>query len=197
MKIIVRLWLCWLGAFLLLPARGQSAADFLEQGWVMNHAVIPLYSEPGNSPAAIVRVDKVYTEYEKHGFFRIGALPIGVLEGVTFEAKDASPQGRNLERLASWLGADAGSHLELRGVRFIASPSSSLEAGRLRPTGRERWELSGGVAFVRGTNTLRADKATIQVTGPNAGLLILQTTPPSTNTFLFCNSTATPVAFSK
>jgi hypothetical protein len=153
----------------------------------MQHAVIPVYTEPEKNLSALVHVDKAYTDYEKRGFFHIGALPVAVLEGVTFEARDPAPAAQNLARLASWLGVDAGRHVELRRVKFAASPVSSLEADRVVLAGRDQWELLGGVRLVSGANETRAEKATLQVAGANAGQLILQTTPPSTNTFLFSN----------
>jgi len=186
-RFFVRMALCGLAVFCCLPGRGQTVADLLQRGWNMQHAVIPVYTEPEKNLSALVHVDKAYTDYEKRGFFHIGALPVAVLEGVTFEARDPAPAAQNLARLASWLGVDAGRHVELRRVKFAASPVSSLEADRVVLAGRDQWELLGGVRLVSGANETRAEKATLQVAGANAGQLILQTTPPSTNTFLFSN----------
>ena len=49
-------------------------------------------------------MDKVYTEYEKHGFFHIGALPVAVLDGVTLMFRDPALAAKNLALLRSWLG---------------------------------------------------------------------------------------------
>jgi hypothetical protein len=189
MKTIVRIALCWLGGVLLLPAQGQSVADWLPAGLGMRHAAIPIYSDPDQKLSMVVRVDQTYTEYEKRGFFRIGALPVAVLEGVTFEIKDPAPAAKSLARLRGLLGAEAGNHVELRQVKFVVSPGSSLEGGRVLFLGDDRWELVNGVRLVSGTNEMRAEKATLQVAGEQAGQVILQTTPPTTNTFLFCNLT--------
>ena len=107
-------------------------------------------------------MDKVYTEYEKRGFFHIGALPVAVLEGVTYEVKDAEKAAKNLARLPSWLGGDAGKHVELRGVKLVASPTHRLEGGRLLFLDNNRWELAGGVRLISGTNEFRAASATLR-----------------------------------
>jgi hypothetical protein len=192
MKLIVQMALCWLAPLLLFPARGQMMVDWMQAARGARNLVIPRYSEPDKKLYAVISVDKVYSEYEKKGFFRIGALPVTVLEGITCEVKDPAPAAKNLAHLRSWLGADTGRHLDLRGVKFAASPSSRLEGGRLLFLDDDRWQLTGGVRFVSGAGEVRAESATLQVTGERAGELILQTTPATTNTFLFGNISPIP-----
>jgi hypothetical protein len=55
-----------------------------------------------------------------------------------------------------------------------------------------RWQLAGGVRLVSGSNEIHAESATLQVSGARAGELILQTTPPTTNTFLFSSIAPIP-----
>ena len=110
MKMIVRMALCWAAAFAFLPARGQTVVDWMQAARGAQHLAIPRYTEPDKTLYAVISVDKVYTEYEKRGFFRIGALPVAVLEGVTYEVKDPAPAAKNLARLRSWLGGDTGNH---------------------------------------------------------------------------------------
>ena len=185
MKMTVRMAFWWLAAFVLLPARGQTIVDWMQAARGAQHLVLPRYSEPDKTLYAVISVDKVFTEYEKRGFFRIGALPVAVLEGVTYEVKDPGPAAKNLARLRSWLGGDTGNHVELRGFKLVASPTSRLEGARLLFLDNDRWELAGGVRWISGANEVRAESATLQVAGAQAGKLILQTTPPTTNTFLF------------
>ena len=185
MKMMIRWGFLGVAAFLFLPARGQAVADWMQAARGAQHLVIPRYSEPDMTLYAVISVDKVYTEYEKHGFFHIGALPVAVLDGVTYDVRDPALAAKNLALLRSWLGGDTGNHLELRQVKLVASPASRLEAGRLRFLDNDRWELLNGVRLISGTNEVRAAGATFHVAGAQAGELILQTTPPSTNTFLF------------
>src|SRR5271166_2910787 len=83
--------------------RGQAVMDWFEAAEGAQHLSIPRYTEPDKTLYAVVRVE---TEYELHGLFRIGALPIVVLDGFTYEVKDAVPAARNLAGLPEWLGAD-------------------------------------------------------------------------------------------
>ena len=55
---------------------------------------------------------------------------MAVLEGITFEVKDPAPAAKYLARLRALLGVEAGNHVELRQVKFVVSPASSLEGGR-------------------------------------------------------------------
>ena len=183
--MIVKLALCWLAACPLLPAHGQTVVDWMQAAHGAQHLTIPRYTEPDKTLYAVISVDKVYTEYEKRGFFHIGALPVAVLEGITYEVKDPALAAKNLARLRSWLGGDTGNRLELRGVKLVASPTSRLEGGRLLFLDNDRWQLTGGVRWVSGAGEVRAQSATLRVAGAQAGELILQTTPPTTNTFLF------------
>lgn len=192
MKMIVKTALCGLAAFSLLPAHGQAVVDWMQAAGGAQHLVIPRYSQPDKSLYAVISVDKVYMEYEKRGFFHIGALPVAVLEGVTYEAKDAEKAAKNLVRLPTWLGGDAGKHVELRGVKLVASPTHRLEGGRLLFLDNNRWELQDGVRLISGTNEFRAPSATLEVAGARAGEVILHTTPSTTNTFLFDNLSQNP-----
>jgi hypothetical protein len=121
-------------------------------------------------------------DYERRGFFRIGLFPVGVLEGVTFEPRDLSSPSGGLAAFRRWLGAGADKHVELHGVTLLLSATNRLEAGTLRCLADGRWELRKGVHFISGANDLRAPVATLQWTGNRAGQLVLQTTPPITNT---------------
>ena len=192
MKMNVRMALCWAAAIPFLPARGQAVVDWMQAARGAQHLTIPRYSEPDKALYAVISVDKVYTEYEKHGFFRIGILPVAVLEGVTYEVKDPVPAAKNLARLRSWLGGETGNHLELRQVKLVASPTSRLEGARLLFLDNERWQLAGGVRLISGANEFRAESATLRVAGARAGEVILQTTPPTTTTFLFGNISQIP-----
>jgi hypothetical protein len=59
-------------------------ADLLADGFHLKGAVISLYSGADGGPATVVRFEQAYRDYESKGFFRIGILPIAVVEGVKF-----------------------------------------------------------------------------------------------------------------
>ena len=185
MKKTITVATCLIAACAVQPARGQSAMDWLETAEGAKHLSIPRYTETGKTLYAVIRVDSIHTEFEMHGFFHIGALPVAVLEGFTYEVKDPVPAAMNLAELPGWLGGDAARHTELRNVKFIASPASSLESRNIKFLDHERWELTGAVRLISGTNVFQAGKAILRVAGKRAGEVVLQSSPPTTNTFLF------------
>ncbi len=145
--------------------------------------MIGLYSGTEAEPAAVVRLDRVYTDYERKGFFRIGILPIGVMEGVTFELQHPESVTNGLAQVDKWLGARAARRLELRRVSFLVSAPTTnrLDTGRVRPAADGKLALLDGVNFLSGTNQVRAARGVLQVAGEEVGQLVLETTPPWTN----------------
>ena len=150
----------------------------------VRRAVVPLYTTGSFKLSAVVRVDRAYMDYERRGFFHIGLFPIGVLEGVTFEARDTADPLASLACVRHWLGTRAGQRIEMRGVKFLFSPTNRLEAGLARCVAEDRWELLDGVHFVSGAGEVRAPRATLEMAGPRGGRVILETVPRTTNTFL-------------
>lgn len=183
-----------LGCVAILRAEAQSAADFLTGRVKMERAVFGLYSGTEEEPAMLVRLDKVYTDYQRKGFFRIGTLPVGIIEGVTFELERPVSLTNSLAELHRWLGPQASTRLELRRVSFVVSTPLSirLETGRARIASEGRLELLDGVTFICGTNQMSAPHGTLQIKGENAGQLILEGTRSWTNSLFAGTSTVNP-----
>jgi hypothetical protein len=167
---------------LLLKAEAQNVSDLLQQGVSVQHAVVPLYPVGSFKLSAIVRVDRVYMDYQRKGFFRIGLFPIGVLDGVTFEAQDPADPMASLAVVRRWLDTKTGQRIEMRRVKFLFSPTNRLEASVAKCAADDRWDLLKGVRFVSGISEIRASRGTLQVGGPGSGRLTLETTPKSTTT---------------
>jgi hypothetical protein len=177
--------------FLAIKADAQTVADLLQKGMSVQRAAVPLYNPGSFTLSAVVRVDRVFIDYQSKGFFRIGLFPIVVLENVTFEAQDTADPFGSLASVRRWLGTKAGQRVEMRGVKFIYSPTNRVEAGLGRCVGEDHWELLNGVRFISGTNEILAPRATLKMAGPRSGQVILETTPRTTNTFL--ESVSTPL----
>ncbi len=171
------------GCLALFQAGAESTVDLVAGGFRLKGAVIHLYSGAEAEPAAVIRLDKVYTDYQSKGFFRIGLLPIGVMEGVTFELHHPGSVTNGLTRLHQWLGANAAKRLELRRINFLVPGpvTNRLEASRARVAAGGNLEMFDGVRFVSGTNQIQAMRGMLQITGLQAGLLVMATTPPWTN----------------
>lgn len=178
-------------ALLCIPA---GAADSPLSGSRMADVTMPFYLGAEQEPSAVLRAEKVFRDYQRRGFFRIGLLPMAVLEGVVIEVRHPAQIGASLGQLQQWLRRDATGCLELRRVRIVLdqTPARSLEAGCARPLPDGAWQLLGGVRWEAGTNLLQAASATLQVTGERAGRLILATAPPQTNDFLLSSPISNP-----
>ena len=161
---------------------GQLASDLFTGQGRMRNSVVYLFDGKEPEPT-VVRVKDVFTDYESKGFFRIGVLPIGAFEGVTFELGARATVTNSLIKMHEWLSKDMRKRIELRHVRFLAaaSPNEYLEAERARLAVDGEWKLLGGVKYVAGANEWRAASATLQLTGEHAGRVILETSPALTN----------------
>jgi hypothetical protein len=183
MKKIAAISIVCVSCFFTGNSKAQGVMDLLQEGLSVPHAVIPLYTDPPRKLAAVVRVDRARLDYQRKGFFRIGMFPIVKLEDVTFEARDTGDPSTSLACVRHWLGTRAGQRIDMRRVQFLFSPTNRLEAGLARCVAEDRWELLEGVRFISGATEVRAPRGVLQMTGPRAGQLILDSVPRSTNTF--------------
>ncbi len=183
MKKLFAFGLC--SSVFLSAAYCQSRFPFASDRLRIQDAVIPVYAGDGLEPAAVVRADSVHTEFERKGFFRIGVLPVAVMEGVTIEVRQPERAAESLAQVSRWFEGGGVKRMELRRVKFRIAPSSAncLEAGRGAFIAGGCLELLDDVRFGSGTNVICAPRATLQVTGRNAGQIVLLTTPPRTNNF--------------
>lgn len=166
--------------FASTQADNQNVLDLLQAGVSFHHATLPLYSGAPLKLYAIVRVDRAYTDYERKGFFRIGLLPVGVLDGVTYKVSDPTVEGGGVAPLCQWLNSSSARHVEMRRFTLVLSPTNRLEAGVLRWLPNGSCELRDNVLFASNGRELRVSRATLTVAGQHAGELTLQTTPPTT-----------------
>ena len=127
------------GCMAVFNAGGQSAAA--SGGRIRNEGSRICFIQRDGNRARNGRAPRhVYTDYERKGFFRIGLLPIGVMEGVTFELQHPESVTNGLAELNQWLGAKAAKRLELRRVNFLVSAPATnhLATGRARVGGRRQ-----------------------------------------------------------
>lgn len=139
---------------------------------------LPLYAADQTTLAAVVRVAVARKDYQRRGFYRIGLLPVLVLEDVTIEVSREREFQQVLvlfEEQLRRLGR--GQTIELRRTVFSfldeAQPRLRADSGRLQPDGQ--WRLQGNVQFTAGKECIRAVRAWLTPVGPEAGLLRLQT----------------------
>jgi len=178
-----KLLIAVVAVFCCANAQAQFASDLLSGRFKAHGVVTAFYEKMEQTPSMIVRADDIYTDYERKGFFRIGILPVGVMEGVTFELHHPESLTNSLAQMRGWLGSQAAKRMEFRKVSFLtfAGETNRLESGRARFSSGGRWELLDGVRLISGTNQVAAAHATLQVAGKQTGQLVLATDPPCTN----------------
>lgn len=97
---------------------------------------VPLYVEGKSRPVAAIRIDRVYRDHRRLGFFRVRALPVLVAQGVRLEVREPAGATNLLEELTRALQALAGNrNFEARDVRLLieGNEQPALEARRLCP----------------------------------------------------------------
>jgi hypothetical protein len=175
-----------IGGFLFCsshPVSGEFLTEALSGRIEARGVAAPFYDGAQLNPSLILRVDSVYTDYERKGFFRIGILPLAVMEGVKIEVYQPESLARGLEQMNNWLGVRAARRVEFRKLSFVVftGETNCLICSRAQAVGGGKWELLGGVHFRAGTNEVSAASAILQVNGPQTGRIVLGTNPPRTN----------------
>jgi len=74
--------------FLACGASCNGQSWFLDSQLQVKKAVVPIYLNFEREAAGIIRADNIHGGYQTKGFFRIGALPSLVIEGLTIELRD-------------------------------------------------------------------------------------------------------------
>lgn len=163
----MRTWLALLaGGCMALNVGASPAGVVLPAGAGMKDVVLPVYAGQAGHPVAILRVERFGLEYQKRGFFRIGVLPIMVLDDVTLEVLDAERLREVIELAFShpqFRGHKSAIPVEVRRFRFRCKtePGLELSAKTLRPVGHGRWALSGVIIQRPGAQPIELAEAFI------------------------------------
>ncbi len=67
--------------------------------------VIPVFVGSESKPTALVRVKELLNDYRRVGFFRIGAIPLVVLDGLTIELKHIGNLDASLKEIPPFLSS--------------------------------------------------------------------------------------------
>lgn len=175
-------WLAW-GCFL---AGIQSAAAATAAPQARN-VLIPIYAEGHPRAVASIRIERVFRDHRRMGFFRVKALPLVVAEGVQLEVRKPAGATNLLAEFSAALHRLGGNRaVELRDFRFALAGEAGprLQARRLSPpTAADPTAfLLEGVRMDDGSRQLAFPKATAVPDSP--GVLRLST-PDATVAFDF------------
>ena len=167
------------GLILLLPLWGAAQSWMQESHVEIRNAVMPVYFNFDPHPAALLKVEHIFNDYQTRGFFRIGALPALILDGVTLELKDPT-------RLTNALAEYCGRFCLKKGVRkavearkfrlvFSSHEDGQICARWVHLESSAKWRLQDGTFARPGAKPVAFRSATLVFSGPQAGEFVCQT----------------------
>ena len=127
----------------------------------------------------MIRAGRVFSDYQSRGFFRIGALPMLVLDKLSIELRQPERLPMALSQVGEKFAvrSDTRKAVEGRDFRlwFTSRKDAQLRARRVRLEGGTTWRLFDGAIQRPDSATLSFRQATLAVAGPNAGELAYET----------------------
>jgi hypothetical protein len=138
---------------------------------------VPIFLAGDAHPAARLMIRDIHRSFQKHGFFRIGTLPIIDCSGLLVEVRDRSRLQGAISGTEKWVRKLGAESIEIRDFSVVLPGRNGLpclEAGRVEFGPEGVWQLSGGVVC-QFDGSARAGVGTLQVIGAEAGNLTLFT----------------------
>jgi hypothetical protein len=182
-----------LAGFVLLgsipPSNAQHSREWIASGSIVQKAEFPLYST-NRELLAVVHVDRAYVDHERKGFFKIGTLPLAAFENVRVDVRDHNRLQDALLSFHSFLNPGNKNRLEIRRLTILVENEPRIQAGLARSSAEGQWELTREITWTDSAAKVTAPQATLQISGPSAGRLILHTSPPTTNQLFTVSQTA-------
>jgi hypothetical protein len=143
-------------------------------GTTANEVTLSEYDSKDLSLVFQVHAARIFTDYERRGFFRIGLLPIPVAEDVQVQIQSADCLTNALFALRSWNQPSVGvRRLELRNleIKLFGEKQSRLRAVTARVGQNGTVELSTVSVIGIAGQQASIPKATLQIAGSSAGCL--------------------------
>jgi hypothetical protein len=143
-------------------------------GTTANEITLSEYGSKDLSLVFQVHAARIFTDYERRGFFRIGLLPIPVAEDVQIQIQSADCLTNALFALRFWNQPSVGvRRLELRNleIKLFGEKQSRLRAVTARVGQNGTVELSTVSVFGIAGQQASIPKATLQIAGSSAGCL--------------------------
>lgn len=175
-------YFCW--SLLLVPALlsaplGLAQGLFLDSRSQVKNARVAVYLDSGPEPAAWIRAGRIFSDYQSRGFFRIGALPLLVIDKLAIELRDPERISKVLASVGEKFGVNGEARKAVEGrdfrLSFTSSKEAQLRARRVRLESGAPWRLQDGVIQQPNSTPIPFHQATLAITGPNAGELAYET----------------------
>mgnify|MGYP001012909912 CR=1 FL=1 len=134
---------------------------------------IPLYRPGRSEPTALITIQRIYKDHQRRGFFRIGALPLWVADGVTVQLLTQEAEEELIATLTRALRTCSGGmhrSMEVRSFQVFLGKEAEprLQAGRVIIGDDGTWHLSDPVQLKTASQTMRWDRARISASGPDS-----------------------------
>jgi hypothetical protein len=172
MRCIKRLGVCAFGVEVMLCLPEVNAAGLA--GGTVQDVGIAEYSSKDLSLVARVHASQIVTDYERHGFFRIGLLPIAVADNVQLQISSAGCLTNALSALREWRQPSVGARrLELRNleITMVGEARPRLRASRARIGNDSSLELFNVSSSGAEGQPVAFGKGALQIAGSSAGRL--------------------------
>ena len=160
-------------------ASGSAQSLSFDSGFRAKGAVIAVHLGWETQPAAVLRAERIFSDYQTRSFFRIGALPMLVVEKFQVELHDTARLSTVLENVSERLGARGNAWKAIEGRDFCLSFTSpnagQVRARRLRLESGGTWALHDGTIEPPGAAAIPFSRATLTISGPRAGELVCET----------------------
>lgn len=171
------LWLCGVMAAPAQMVLGQQSLD---------DATMESYR--GVELASRIHITRAYTDHEKFGFFKFALAPVPVVEGVQIEIRSAGALTNILQSLSSCNVSPVNlRHIEFRNleISLLSDHSPRLRAVKARLVQPNVLELSHVFLSSDAKGPQTISRATLQVSGPDCGLLSWNDTGSREELFVF------------
>jgi hypothetical protein len=142
--------------------------------------MVALYGESELEPVAVFRAERIFSDYQRRGFFRIGALPLLVFDGLSIELHDPTQVSKALASLGARFDARGDARKAVEGrdfcLSFVPEQDGRLRARRVRLESTTAWHLQEGTVHQAGAAPMPFRQGNLTITGPQAGQLTCETT---------------------
>lgn len=164
---------------LLFPVASGVAQIGLPSDMNITGAASYVYVGNEIKPVALIRVDHIFNDFQRKGFFRIGVLPMLVLDGLNLELCDTARLSTVLTNVSASFIIKNGATRLVEGRNFLLSFSMQknvdVRARVIRLQSSTEWRLQDGMIRRFDAPPIRFRHATLKVSGPNSGELTCDT----------------------
>jgi hypothetical protein len=155
---------------------------------MLRGVTVPIFVSGETQAVATLRMKKVFKDYERKGFFRIGALPLLAGEDVRVEILKPAGAAGLFSQSQEWVRSRNHS-VPIEWRRMILTvpgePRPRLEAGRVRLRSAGCWELLEGVTLRHENGETKLRQASLRLTPDGIGVVEIPTSASRFRVFDF------------